>query len=330
MKQDFYKALNWDEAPEVVVEFWEQNLKQFWIDTEFVPSKDVSSWKRMTPVFRDTYSKILGGLTLLDTLQSNVGMARLINHVEDFPARCVISFMSMMETIHAKSYSTIFTTLLTKNEINDVFDWIHSNEILQRKARLIDEVYELTNKKDLTDEELFKVYCASINLESHLFYSGFFLPVYIEGLEGELTGSADIIKKIVADESIHGGFIGYLARNLYDAQSEDVQKLWYDWLVNYSLILHENEIKFIEEVYAELDLERSGIINEVKDFLKYNMNRGFMNLGFEPYWDVKEINPIVMNGIDLLGTQHDFFSKKSTNYLKDTSNKNIDYDEIFN
>ena len=43
MKQDFYKALNWDEAPEVVVEFWEQNLKQFWIDTEFVPSKDVSS-----------------------------------------------------------------------------------------------------------------------------------------------------------------------------------------------------------------------------------------------------------------------------------------------
>ena len=96
------------------------------------------------------------------------------------------------------------------------------------------------------------------------------------------------------------------------------------------VILHENEIKFIEEVYAELDLERSGIINEVKDFLKYNMNRGFMNLGFEPYWEVKEINPIVMNGIDVSGTQHDFFSKKSTNYLKDTSNKNIDYilDEV--
>lgn len=32
---------------------------------------------------------------------------------------------------------------------------------------------------------------------------------------------------------------------------------------------------------------------------------------------------------DVSGTQHDFFSKKSTNYLKDTSNKNIDY-EIFN
>ena len=55
-----------------------------------------------------------------------------------------------------------------------------------------------------------------------------------------------------------------------------------------------------------------------------------MNLGFEPYWEVEEINPIVMNGINVAGTQHDFFSKKSTNYLKDTSNKNIDYDEIFN
>ena len=58
------------------------------------------------------------------------------------------------------------------------------------------------------------------------------------------------------------------------------------------------------------------MIQEVKDYLKYNFNRAFNNLGFAEYFDVKDINPVVMNGISLETTQHDFFSKKSTNYEK--------------
>jgi ribonucleoside-diphosphate reductase len=27
--------------------FWEQNLKQFWIDTEYIPSKDIDSWNSL-------------------------------------------------------------------------------------------------------------------------------------------------------------------------------------------------------------------------------------------------------------------------------------------
>ena len=41
-----------------------------------------------------------------------------------------------------------------------------------------------------------------------------------------------------------------------------------------------------------------------------------MNLGFEPIFEVKQVNPIVLNGLNTETTQHDFFSKKSTNYEK--------------
>lgn len=41
-----------------------------------------------------------------------------------------------------------------------------------------------------------------------------------------------------------------------------------------------------------------------------------MNLGFEELFEIKEVNPIVLNGLNLETTQHDFFSKKSTNYEK--------------
>jgi len=38
--------------------------------------------------------------------------------------------------------------------------------------------------------------------------------------------------------------------------------------------------------------------------------------GFEEEFEVKDVNPIVLNGLNVETTQHDFFSKKSTNYEK--------------
>lgn len=261
---------------------------------------------------------MLGGLTLLDTLQGGWGMNNLVNHIESLQNKALVCYMSFIEEIHSKSYSTIFTTLIDSNmEINEVFSWVENNKYLQYKARKVDEQYQLCKKDKLTEFELFRVLSASINLESHLFYSGFYLPLWVAGYENELIASSDIIKKIVQDESLHGGFLGMIARELYLKQDEKTQKEWYDWLINYSLDLHKNEIEYIEEIYEDLNKEVPfDMIAEVKDYLKYNFNRAMNNLGFEEYFDVNEINPIVMNGISLETTQHDFFSKKSTNYEK--------------
>ena len=46
-----------------------------------------------------------------------------------------------MESVHAKSYSSIFSTLNTKKEIEDIFEWTNSNEYLQKKAEIINEIY---------------------------------------------------------------------------------------------------------------------------------------------------------------------------------------------
>lgn len=261
---------------------------------------------------------MLGGLTLLDTLQGGWGMNNLVNHIESLQNKALVCYMSFIEEIHSKSYSTIFTTLIDSNmEINEVFNWVENNKYLQYKAKKVDEQYQLCKKDKLTEFELFRVLSASINLESHLFYSGFYLPLWVAGYENKLIASSDIIKKIVQDESLHGGFLGMIARELYLKQDEKTQKEWYDWLINYSLDLHKNEIEYIEEIYEDLNKEVPfDMIAEVKDYLKYNFNRAMNNLGFEEYFDVNEINPIVMNGISLETTQHDFFSKKSTNYEK--------------
>jgi len=304
-----YKAVNWNVPDnDYALMFWEQNIRQFWIDTEYIPSKDIDSWKSLSPAMRECYKKALGGLTLLDTLQSHTGMPMIIDHEESLQNKAVLSYMCMMEAIHAKSYSTIFTTVATSDDIKNVFDWVQNNKYLQFKAATIDKHYRKLENKDISKEDLFMGLCASVLLESFLFYSGFFIPLWLCG-QGHMVASADIIKKIVADESIHGVFVGLLAQEVYRKLPNPQQtKEKFLKLLNE---LYENELKYTEEIYTEV-----GLTADVKEYVRYNANKALMNLGFEPIFEVKNVNPIVLNGLNVETTQHDFFSKKSTNYEK--------------
>ena len=69
-----------------------------------------------------------------------------------------------MESVHAKSYSSIFSTLNTKAEIEDIFNWTNSNEFIQRKASLINDIYKTGNQLEKK--------AASVLLESFLFLFG--------------------------------------------------------------------------------------------------------------------------------------------------------------
>lgn len=309
MKQ--FKAVNWNTPDNDYVEmFWEQNLKQFWIDTEYIPSKDIDSWNSLKPEMRKAYKRALGGLTLLDTLQSHTGMPKVIDHIDSLQNKSVLSYMCMMETIHAKSYSTIFTTVASGPEIDDIFHWVQENEHLQLKANVIDSYYRKLDEKSVTAEDLFTALSASVLLETFLFYSGFFLPLWLAG-QGQMVASCDIIKKIIADESIHGVFVGLLAQEIYNTFPPKDQKRIERNLKQLMHKLYENELKYTDEVYSEI-----GLSADVKEYIRYNGNKALMNLGFSPEFEVKEVNAIVLNGLNVETTQHDFFSKKSTNYEK--------------
>lgn len=320
MKQ--YTAVNWNTPDnDYAGMFWEQNLKQFWIDTEYIPSKDIDSWKGLDPDMQQAYKRALGGLTLLDTLQSHTGMPKIIDHIDSLQNKAVLSFMCMMEAIHAKSYSTIFTTVSSTPEINEIFEWVQNNKRLQFKAATIDRYYRVLDKPKVSNRDLFMALSASVLLESFLFYSGFFIPLWLAG-QGQMVASADIIKKIIADESIHGVFVGLLAQDVFrKLDDKEGVKRELDALL---LELYENEIRYTDEVYTDV-----GLSAEVKDYVRYNANKAMMNLGFEEIFEVKDINSIVLNGLNVDTTQHDFFSKKSTNYEKATEIVHL-RDEDFN
>ncbi|MDI4567998.1 MAG: ribonucleotide-diphosphate reductase, partial [Mycoplasma sp.] len=148
-------------------------------------------------------------------IQSNIGMPYITNHIKSLQNKSILSFMGMMEGIHAKSYSTIFTTIETQENINNVFKWVENNKELQYKANKIDYYYNKLLKPKVSNYDLAMALASSVLLESFLFYSGFFLPLWLAG-QGKMVASSDIIKKIIADESIHGVFVGLLFQEIFN------------------------------------------------------------------------------------------------------------------
>lgn len=305
--KSIHKAVNWNVEDDGFTQaFWDQNVKQFWLPEEISVSKDLKTWADLSESEKKLYKKVLAGLTLLDTKQGNNGVPSMMSLTDNLQRKAVLSFMGTMEEIHAKSYSSIFMTLLTTPQIEELFNWIETEPTLQKKAELILDQYENTNDQ----RSLYLSMVTSVFLESFLFYSGFFYPLYLAG-QGKMVASGEIISLILRDESLHGKYIGLLAQEIYDSFKEEDKLVLKEKIYKIFKDLMDNEIEYTKKIY-----NGSGLVEEVITFLQYNANRALENLGFDKYYEVGEINPIVLNGLSTETKSHDFFSTKGNGYQK--------------
>lgn len=302
-------AVNWNRLEDEFTKvFWDQNVRQFWVDEEIPLTDDKLTYAQLLPEERWTYERILGGLTLLDTEQGDVGMPLIGKAVEKQQQKAVLSFMGAMEHMHAKSYSSIFSTLCTMPQIDHIFEWVVTNDILQTKVDVVTKRYEGIKDR----QSLYEAMSTSVFLESFLFYSGFFYPLYLAG-QGKLINSGEIINLIIRDEAIHGMYTGMLAQGIFDDLTAKQQMAA---VKNVQLTfeqLYELEQKYTQELYRELSLEE-----EVETFIRYNADKAMMNLGLDPVFhvDPSMVNPLVINGLRTETKNHDFFSTKGNGYIK--------------
>lgn len=312
------EAINWNEVDPWDLEIWNKLVNNFWVPEAVPISNDLGSWNLLSDAEKDTTAKVFTGLTLLDSVQAKVGAISLIADAVTPHEEAIYTNIAFMESIHAKSYSSIFSTLLSSTEIDEVFRWSKNDEYLKRKQAIILHYY----RGD--DPEKRKI--ASTLLESFLFYSGFFMPLWWSS-KGKLTNTASIISLIIRDEAIHGFFIGGKFKQAYDQSSPERQKELYDFTIELMNILYANEEKYASKLYDDI-----GLTEEVKPFLKYNANKALNNLGFEAYFDKKDtqVSPQILASLSPGTTEnHDFFSQKSTNYVLPNNEETEDSDWDF-
>ena len=302
-----FEAINWNKIQDDKdLEVWDRLTGNFWLPEKIPLSNDLPSWKTLTKDEQLMTNRVFTGLTLLDTLQGTVGAVSLIPDARTPHEEAVYTNIAFMESVHAKSYSSIFSTLNTKSEIEAIFEWTNNNEYLQKKAKIINDIYE---NGDALQKKV-----ASTFLETFLFYSGFFTPLYYLG-NNKLANVAEIIKLIIRDESVHGTYIGYKFQLGFNELSEDEQDAFREWMYDLLYQLYENEENYTRSLYDAV-----GWTDEVLTFLRYNANKALMNLGQDPLFPdtADDVNPIVMNGISTGTSNHDFFSQVGNGYLLGT------------
>ncbi|MGX7091914.1 class 1b ribonucleoside-diphosphate reductase subunit beta [Hutsoniella sourekii] len=300
-----YKAIDWNRIEDAIDKFtWEKLTSQFWLDTRIPVSNDLDDWRGLSAEERDVVNKAFGGLTLLDTLQSEEGANVMREDVRTQHEEAILNNILFMESVHAKSYSTIFISLNDSKEIDEIFEWTNNNERLQYKAKVINDIYQ--NGTALQKK------IASVFLESFLFYSGFYTPLWYLG-NNLLPNVAEIIKLIIRDESVHGTYLGYKFQLAYNELDEAEQAEIRDWMYSLLFDLMENELAYTHDVYDQV-----GWSEDVKIFVKYNANKALQNLGFPAFFPdgvAEDVHPVVMNGLSTETSNHDFFSQVGSGYL---------------
>ena len=305
MKLKQIQAINWNRIQDDKdLEVWNRLTSNFWLPEKVPLSNDLPGWQTLDKQQQQLTIRVFTGLTLLDTIQNVIGAPGLMEDAITPHEEAVLSNISFMEAVHARSYSSIFSTLCNTQDVDAAYQWSEENAPLQNKARIILEHYQ-------ADDPL-KKKIASVFLESFLFYSGFWLPMYWSS-RGKLTNTADLIRLIIRDEAVHGYYIGYKYQQALaaadDLRREELQQFAYDLL----LALYENEVAYTEALYADV-----GWVEEVKTFLHYNANKALMNLGYEALFpaELTAVNPAILSALSPNADEnHDFFSGSGSSYV---------------
>ena len=299
------QAMNWNRIEdEKDLEVWDRLVGNFWLPEKVPVSNDIQSWATLNDDEKNMTTRVFTGLTLLDTIQGTVGAVSLIPDAVTPHEEAVYTNIAFMESVHAKSYSSIFSTLISTAEIDEAFRWSEENPYLQKKAEIILSYYR--------GDDPLKRKIASVMLESFLFYSGFYAPMYWSS-RAKLTNTADLIRLIIRDEAVHGYYIGYKYQVALEKETQERRDELKAYTFELLFELYENEVAYTESLYDPI-----GLTEDVKKFLRYNANKALMNLGYEALFpkDQTDVNPAILSALSPNADEnHDFFSGSGSSYV---------------
>jgi ribonucleoside-diphosphate reductase beta chain len=312
------RPINWNKIEDPIdLEVWNRLTSNFWLPEKVPLANDVQSWATLHPDEQELTMRVFAGLTMLDTVQATVGAMTLMPDSRTQHEEAVITNIAFMESVHAKSYSSVFSTLCSSTDIDAAFRWSEDNPFLQKKAEIVITRYR--------GDDPLKRKIASVLLESFLFYSGFYLPMHWSS-RGKLTNTADLIRLIIRDEAVHGYYIGYKFQQAFQEASEGRQEELTNYAYELLMELYENEVRYTADLYDSM-----GLTEDVKAFLRYNGNKALMNLGFDALFpkEATEVNPSILSSLSPNSDEnHDFFSGSGSSYVigKHEATQDSDWD----
>ncbi|WP_087132416.1 class 1b ribonucleoside-diphosphate reductase subunit beta [Microbacterium esteraromaticum] len=313
------RPINWNRiGDDKDLEVWNRLTANFWLPEKVPLSNDLPAWQKLTAEERTLTMRVFTGLTMLDTVQATVGEICQIQDARTEHEEAVYTNIAFMQSVHARSYSSVFSTLTSTPEIDAAYHWAVGNDLLQERCKKVLAHY-------YGDDPL-KRKVSSTLLSSLLLYAGFYLPLHFS-VHATLTNTADMIRLILRDKAVHGYYSGYKYQRGLETRTRAEQDHMREF--TYALLeeLYELELDYSGELYAPL-----GLMDDVAVFVRYNANKALMNLGYPARFapEETEVNPEILAALAPGSDEnHDFFSGSGSSYVigkaEDTSDADWDF-----
>lgn len=313
------RPINWNRmSDEKDLEIWNRVTANFWLPEKVPLSNDLPAWQQLNQLEQTLTMRVFTGLTMLDTVQATVGEICQIQNAQTEHEEAIYTNVAFMQSIHARSYSSVFSTLCNTPQINEAYEWAVANELLQKRVKKVMAHY--------VAEDSLKRKIASTLLSSLLLYAGFYLPLHFS-CRGRLTNTADMIRLILRDKAIHGYYSGYKYQRGLEAKSAAEQAELRAFTLELLEELYQLELAYSRELYEPIDL-----YDNVAVFVRYNANKALMNLGYPARFDAAEtrVNPEILAALSPGSDEnHDFFSGSGSAYVIGKSEETSDADWNF-
>lgn len=203
------RPINWNRvSDEKDLEIWNRLTANFWLPEKVPLSNDHQAWQALAPHERTLTMRVFTGLTMLDTVQATVGEICQIQDARTEHEEAVYTNIAFMQSVHARSYSSVFSTLTSTREIDEAYRWAIGNDLLQARCKKVLQYYY--------GPDPLKRKVSSTLLSSLLLYAGFYLPLHFS-VHATLTNTADMIRLILRDKAVHGYYSGYKYQRGLDA-----------------------------------------------------------------------------------------------------------------
>ncbi|MGV0359988.1 class 1b ribonucleoside-diphosphate reductase subunit beta [Corynebacterium mastitidis] len=300
------RPINWNllEDPKDT-EVWRRLTSNFWLPEKVPLSNDLPAWQALDPRHRALTVRVFTGLTLLDTVQATVGEPAQIPDARTEQEQAVYTNIAFMQSVHARSYSSVFSTLCSTREITEAYAWAVDNPLLQRRATTVLAHYH--------GADPLKRKAAATVLSSLLLYAGFYLPLWFAS-RATMLNTADMIRLILRDKAVHGYYSGYKYQRGLEAHPERAEEMR-DFTHRLVADLLEQERRYSSELY---DLAPEPTIDGVMAFVHYNANKALMNLGYAPAYEeeAEAVEPEILAALTPDASEtHDFFSGSGSSYV---------------
>jgi ribonucleoside-diphosphate reductase beta chain len=312
-------VLNWDDLQfPWAYPMYKNMMANFWIPEEISMSEDKLQFKLLTPKQQFAFKRIIGLLAFLDSIQTDFS-GKVSEYLTDSSISALMKILAFQEVVHNQSYSYALSTLVTKSEQDEIFEYWKHDPVLRERNDFVAEAYQEFSDNP-TPQTLLRAIVLDVVLEGLYFYAGFAF-FYNLARDQKMLGTSRIINYINKDEQIHVRLFTEIYKELVKQYPELDSPENRQFVVDTFREAAELEIKWGEYVIG--DTFDNIDMNDLSSYIKFIANKrvGQFNIEERPFEGYRT-NPLKWIVIfeDTNASKQDFFEGKSRQYAKPVDN----------